>query len=187
MTRDQILKLKAVALYIITKFGEVDILRIFKILYFAEKEHYLTYGRRIVYDTYHALNNGPVPSMLYDAIKISQGKKSLAQHPELAVISDSIHVGGDESLDYIVSAKELPDMAELSISNIECLDHSFNENAELKFKELSDKSHDLAWNEAWQKKQNSPIDPILIARAAGANDAMIDYIKENELVNELIN
>ncbi len=186
MTRDEILKLKAVALYIINKFGEVDILRIFKILYFAEKEHFALYGRRIVNDTYCALQNGPVPSTLYDAIKISQGKRDIKNNPELADISNSICVGGDESLDYVVAAKELPDMDELSKSDILCLDNSILENQPLNFKELSDKSHDIAWTDAWNRNHNSAINPILMAQAAGANDAMMDYIKENELINELI-
>ncbi|MDP4238152.1 MAG: Panacea domain-containing protein [Bacteroidota bacterium] len=186
MTQDEILKLKAVALYIISKFGEVDILRIFKILYFAEKEHYAKYGRRIVNDTYFALERGPVPSALYDAIKISQGKSSLTKFPQLGVISNSICVGSDVSLDYIITANELPDMSELSKSDILCLDKSFIENKDLDYNTLSEKSHDIAWTDAWSKSKNSVINPILIAKAAGANDAMIEYIKEKELINELI-
>ena len=186
MTQDDILKLKAVALYIISKFGEVDILRIFKILYFAEKEHYATYGRRIVNDTYFALERGPVPSALYDAIKITQGKNSLSINPQLGVISNSICVGSDVSLDYVIAAKEQPDMTELSKSDILCIDKSFIENKDLDYNSLSEKSHDIAWTDAWNRTKNSAINPILIAQAAGANDAMIEYIKENALIDELI-
>lgn len=186
MTQDEILKLKAVALYIINKFGAVDILRIFKILYFAEKEHFARYGRRIVSDKYIAMENGPVPSALYDAIKIAQGRNNLANYPQIATISNSLSIGGPESLDYVVVAKEQPDMDELSKSEILCLDNSFKENKGLEFKELSEKSHDIAWTTAWNKCVNSEINPILIAQAAGANDAMIEYIKENQSINELI-
>lgn len=186
MTQDDILKLKAVALYIIHKFGEVDILRIFKILYFAEKEHYATYGSRIVNDTYFALERGPVPSALYDAIKIAQGRNPLSNNPQLGIISDSICVGSDVSLDYVIAAKELPDMTELSKSDIACIDKSFNENKDLDYSVLSDKSHDIAWTDAWNKNKNSAINPILIAKAAGANDAMMAYINENELIDKLI-
>jgi len=186
MTRDDILKLKAVALYIIHKFGEVDILRIFKILYFAEKEHYAKYGRRIVNDTYFAFERGPVPSALYDAIKITQGKNSISNYPQLGVISNSLCVGSDVSLDYVIAGKELPDMTELSKSDIVCIDKSFIENKDLDYNELSEKSHDIAWTDAWNKNKNSAINPILIAQAAGANDAMMEYIKENERINELI-
>jgi len=181
MTRDDILKLKAVALYIINKFGAVDILKIFKILYFAEKEHFAKYGRRIVADTYIAMENGPVPSALYDAIKIAQGRNKLSNNPQIGVISNSLSFGGPESLDYVVVAKELPDMDELSKSDILCLDNSFDENRALDFKELSEKSHDIAWTTAWNTSINSAINPILIAQAAGANDAMMDYIKKMSL------
>ena len=186
MTRDDILKLKAVALYIINKFGEVDILRLFKILYFAEKEHYAIYGLRIVNDTYFAFDRGPVPSALYDAIKIAQGKNLGSNYPQLGIISKSICVGSDVSLDYVITANELPDMTELSKSDILCIDKSFIENKDLDYNALSEKSHDIAWTEAWNKNKNSAINPILIAKAAGANDAMMEYIKENELINELI-
>jgi len=186
MTQDEILKLKAVALYIISKFGEVDILRIFKILYFAEKEHYATYGSRIVNDTYFALEKGPVPSALYDAIKITQGKNSISNNPLLGVISNSICVGNDVSLDYVIAAKEQPDMTELSKSDILSIDKSFNENKDLDYNSLSEKSHDIAWTDAWNRTKNSAINPILIAKAAGANDAMMGYIKENALIDELI-
>ena len=186
MTQDEILKLKAVALYIITKFGEVDILRLFKILYFAEREHYAKYGRRIVNDTYFALERGPVPSALYDAIKIIQGKNSLSANPLLGIISNSICVGCDVSFDYVIAAKEQPDMTELSKSDIECIDKSFLENKDLDYNALSDKSHDIAWTDAWNKDKNSAINPILIAQAAGANEAMMEYIKENELIDKLI-
>jgi len=187
MTRDEILKLKAVTLYIIHKFGEVDILRIFKILYFAEKEHYANFGSRIINDTYYAFEKGPVPSTLYDAIKITKGKKSSSTNPYINEISRSLCIGSDVSVDYVIAAKELPDMTELSKSDIACLDTSFIENKDLDYNALSEKSHDIAWSDAWNRNKNSAINPILIAKAAGVNDAMLEYIKENELIDELIN
>ena len=51
---------------------------------------------------------------------------------------------------------------------------------------LSKKSHDLAWQEAWNRAQNSPIEPILMARAAGASEATIEYIRENELFDKTV-
>lgn len=182
LTIDEILKLKATALYVINKCQDVDLLHLFKILYFADKEHYAVYGRRIINDTFCALQNGPVPSFLYDAIKVHQGGRCT---DELRIISDSIFLPSKE-FDYYVSSKEQPDMDELSASDIEMLDKSISENKDVPFGELSKRSHDIAWRDAWEKQQNSPIDPLLMARAAGASDATIDYIRENEFFDQLV-
>ena len=45
MTTDDMLKLKAVTLYILKQCGELDFIQLFKILYFAERQHYATYGK----------------------------------------------------------------------------------------------------------------------------------------------
>ena len=71
MTTDDMLKLKAVTLYILKQCGELDFIHLFKILYFAERQHYATYGKHLVKDTFCALERGPVPSFLYDAVKVA--------------------------------------------------------------------------------------------------------------------
>lgn len=182
MTKDEILKLKAVALYVVNKFEAIDILPLFKIIYFADREHYAVYGRRIIGDTYCALKNGPVPSFLYDAIKVLNGGYT---NTDLQIISNSLQIP-DKEFAYIISALEIPDMDELSASDIEMLNKSISENGSLPIHTLSRKSHDFAWESAWKKAQNSPIDPILMARAAGASDATIEYILENEFFDKII-
>lgn len=71
LTLDEMLKLKAAVLYVINKCGVIDYFHLFKILYFADRAHYAHYGRRIIQDTFCALQKGPVPSTLFDAIKIA--------------------------------------------------------------------------------------------------------------------
>ncbi len=176
MSIDDILKLKAVVLYVVKKCQAIDYFHIFKIIYFADREHYAIYGRRIVNDTFYALKNGPVPSFLYDAVKaVEEGTNN-----EYIKLISSALVAFDSNYKYIMSAKEEPDMDELSISDIEMLDKSISENKGLDFSTLSNKSHDIAWRKAWNSAENSPIDPILMAKAAGATDATIEYIKESE-------
>lgn len=181
LTYDELLKLKAVVLYIVNKCVEIDYLHIFKIIYFADREHFAKYGRRITDDTYCALPKGPVPSFLFDALKSSSGYKS----KEHKIISDSLY-NPDPTYYYIFSARVQADMDELSISDIECLDKSIEENKDVDSKKLSEKSHDFAWQEAWDKKQSSPINNISIAKAGGANSAMIEYIEEDKLIDALI-
>lgn len=185
MTQDDILKLKAVALYIINKCKGIDYFHLFKIIYFADREHYAVYGRRIIQDTFCAFKNGPVPSNLYNAIKDATGKEKL-RDTSLQVISNSIEAN-DPDYDYIITAKEEPDMEELSKSDIEMLDRSIDENLTLPFHVLSEKSHDIAWQTANDKHHNSEMDPLLMAKAAGASDATMDFIHENEELNKILN
>lgn len=182
---DDILKLKAVTLYVTSKFDDIDILRLFKILYFADKEHYARFGRRIITDTFCAMENGPVPTKLYDAIKISQGKRDRNSDPSLFVISDSIKVCGEKGLDYFIMSLETPNMDELSKSDILCLDKSIEENIGLSFTRLSKKSHDLAWDNG-KANLGKYIQPIMMAKAAGASDEMLAYLQEEENISAIL-
>lgn len=184
MTIDDVLKLKAVTLYVINMCKAIDYFHLFKIIYFADREHYAVYGRRIIKDTFCALKNGPVPSNLYNVVKDVIGKEHIGNSP-LRTISDTIEAN-DPDYSYIISAKELPDMDELSKSDIEMLDKSIFENLPLPFNILSDKSHDTAWHAAHDICPNSEMDPILMARAAGASEDTINFIKENEEFNKFL-
>lgn len=183
LTTDEILKLKAVVLYVIKKCQSIDYFHLFKIIYFADREHYATYGRRIICDTFCALPKGPVPSFLYDAIKVLLNEDKTSK--DLNIISNALSAN-DSVYKFILSAKEDPDMDELSLSDIKVLDKSIEENLQLSINVLSEKSHDLAWREAWNKSQNSPMKPILMAQAGGASDATLEYILENELFDKIV-
>lgn len=185
LTTEELLKLKAATLYIVNKCEAIDYFHLFKILYFADRNHYAQYGRRIIQDTFCALKNGPIPSTLFDAVKIVVGQRKNSKESQLNIIADSLY-SSDETYCYILSSKEAPDMDELSQSDIKCLNTSIEENRNIPFGELSKKSHDCAWEEAWRQKQSSPIDELSLAKAGGANDAMLDYIKEQKLLNSLL-
>lgn len=180
MNHDDVLKLKAAVLYVVNKCGEVGYFHLFKILYFANREHYAKYGRSIIKDTFCALPKGPVPSFLFDAVKnLSFTQKT----GEYKIISDSLY-NQDPSCYFLLSAKEKPDMDELSESDIKCLDKSIEENKNLDINSLSNKSHDKAWEEV--KLTHGKMNNLSIAKAGGANEAMVEYIKENELIDSLI-
>ena len=40
-----------------------------KVLFFADRDHLRMYGRPILGDSYIAMDNGPVPSRVYDIVK----------------------------------------------------------------------------------------------------------------------
>ena len=74
-TAIQIAKIRAVVLYIMQSFTQgVDYIKLFKILYFAQQDHLVKYGKVIVEDSFRALKHGPVPAYTYKALQIAEGK-----------------------------------------------------------------------------------------------------------------
>lgn len=151
-----------------------------KILFFADKYHLVLYGRTITGDGYAALEDGPVPSRVYNILKelrktpyTDEGRRLLA----------NLHV--DKSLKYpIIRAKAVYDADDLSRSDIKALDHAINEVGQMGYTQLREKTHEIAaYDKAWKSKrfwQNSvPMkfedffddDPNA---AAGAKEEMIE-------------
>jgi len=160
-------------LYVAERLPKADLHKLSKILYFADQKHLVKYGCPIVGDYYIAMDNGPVPSHIYDMLKSVRGD-SLFETKEF---EKYFEVEGN----YIVKALIKPDMDEFSESNIECLDEAIMENKDLSFKVLKDKSHGEAYNSAGQ---NSTISFIKIAQEGGADKEMIDFLKnEMEFIN----
>lgn len=152
-----------------SKDRERDLYSLLKILYFAEKEHLLKYGRTITGDQIVAMKYGPVLSYAYDILKPVNVNSSYF-----------------EVEDNVVQALQEPDMGYLSESDVSCLLSSIKVNENLNFTQLKDKSHDASYNEAWSKSHNSYIPYEQIARHAGANDEFIKYISisnENDILD----
>ena len=61
----QIAKMRAVLLYIMQCFPHgVEFIKLFKILYFAQQDHLLKYGKVLIEDSFKALKHGPVPTYI---------------------------------------------------------------------------------------------------------------------------
>ncbi|GGM95072.1 hypothetical protein GCM10010967_30570 [Dyadobacter beijingensis] len=155
-------------LYILKKLGgRSDVHKLFKILYFAEQKHLVKYGATISQDQYHAMKNGPVPSLAYDIYKsVKEGGASYARY---FTAVDRFSIEGISE----------PDMDYLSESELKCIDESVLENKNLTFNALTDKSHDEAWTSTARDKE---MDVIAIAKAGGADSHMIQYIEDNQLI-----
>ena len=71
----QIAKIKAVILYVMQSFPDgVDYIKLFKILYFAQQNHLVKYGKVLVDESFRAVKHGPVPAYTYKALQIAEGK-----------------------------------------------------------------------------------------------------------------
>jgi uncharacterized phage-associated protein len=162
--------------------GQSDLHKIFKILYFADQKHLVSFGVPITGDFYIAMENGPVPSKIYDMLKAIRGDSFFGNIvPEYRELLD---VKGR-----IIILKKSPDLDELAESNIECLLTAFKENQNLTFNELSDKSHKTAWEKAINSEGDfyKEINVLDIAKEGNANEEMIKFISLNLENQTLIN
>ena len=143
-----------------------DLHKVFKIIYFADQKHLVGYGRPVLIgDDYIAMNHGPVPSRIYDMIKIIRGD---ALNCTCRDYTGVLQVTGH----YLIPVAE-PDMEELSESDVTCLLESLSENKLLSFSDLRDKSHDGAYNKAGKDDKISLKE---IAKVAGADHTMLKYL-----------
>ncbi len=113
---------------------------VMKMIYLAEKCHLERYGRLITGDTYIAMNQGPVPSSIYDMVKFVRGERAYYEGGEAA----------KALLSYDLSTHQLsllsePDLSELSQSDIECLNEVVAKHKGVGGAEIRKMSHDDAW------------------------------------------
>ena len=75
----------------------------------------------------------------------------------------------------------------LSRSEVEVLNQAIEENKSLTFGQLMMKSHDGAWEEAHRRANGSNvISPISMAKVLTADDAMLEYIVEQQEIEKLL-
>lgn len=182
-TSDQIAKIKAVILYIMQGFPSgVDYIKLFKILYFAQQDHLVRYGKVLVDESFRAVKHGPVPTYTYKALQIAEGKPLDGDFEGF--------LSGLEVHSKKVFASAAPDMDYISGADRECLDSAIEKYRNLNPYDLSDLSHDSAWKAANHRMKDDPqknfMTIIDIARAGKASEAMVDYIREKQLVREAL-
>ena len=182
-TSIQIAKIKAVILYIMQSFPNgVDYIKLFKILYFAQRDHLARYGKVIVEDSFRALKHGPVPSYTYKGLQIAEGKPLEGDFEEFL---KTLSVRNQ-----IVYADAKPDMDYISGADKRTLDASIERYKDEDPYDLSDLSHDSAWREAIMRMADDPqknfITMIDMARAGNASKSMIDYIREKQIIRNAL-
>ena len=178
-TPEQIAKIRAAILYIMQSFPDgADYIKLFKILYFAQREHIAKYGKVIVDESFHALKHGPVPSYTYKGLQIAEGK------PLDGNFSDFLK--GVEVRDQIVHTSVKPDMDYISGADKRSLDDAIELCKDKDPYDLSDLSHDSAWEEAITRIQDDPQKDFMtiidIARAGKASEPMVEYIREKQII-----
>lgn len=191
-TLEQILKIKAVVLYILKAFPEgVDYIHLFKVMYFAQQNQLKEYGLPIVYDTFVARKHGPVPTLTYKVLRGVEGKLE-ACSDELKDFADVLVVKLSDDGHQVVSAAPdaVCDMDELSVADVKMLDKWIGKCKDVDAFDLSDLSHDKAWRQAKNKADRTGEDVKItlydMADAIGASKDMLHVIRERQSVQKAL-
>lgn len=144
-----------------------------KVLFFADRYHLNKYGRPVLGSNYCAMKYGPVPSEIYDMIK-----------DQFCVHSEAL---GLEKLPFyqhghhIHIEDDVPDQYDLiSESDIEALNFSIENYADIGFSKLTEISHeDLGWKKAWDLCPNSRIDYVDMIDDTEDKDAKLEWFEFN--------
>lgn len=153
-------------LYVANRITRRDIHKIFKILYFADMSHLFKYGRAITGDRYIAMKYGPVPSSIYDMVKIVRG--------------DSIYVMDELKAFFSIDNSVLSplrdaDLSFLSPTDISELNTSIEKYKDVDFSEMTQLSHGAAWQKTWDGPSHE-ISMEDILRECGADEDYINFI-----------
>ena len=174
-------------LYILKSFPEgVEPMKLFEIMYFSQQDHLVSYGLPVFNDSFHAFRYGPVPSFSNKCFKVLRGDLHCIGEDAKSLVQ-SIDFDHETQL---ISMKEEPDMEELSKSNVKSLARTIEKYGKFSPLELSELSHDKAWQSASERAMIDPemnrISLIEIADAGNADKSMIEYIKESQFIRKAL-
>lgn len=183
-TLEQVNKIEAVVLYVLQNFKNgVDYIKLFKIIYFAQRDYLSTYGKVLCPDTFRARCFGPVPALSDKVIKLVEFQsEEMEDYPDLKQFVGSIKVENQ-----LVYAQKKPNLDYLPKMERVCLDKWYEYCKDKdSVKELSPESHDRAYKKAYRRSKKDPQLSILtcmeIAEAGGASPKMLEYIRSKELI-----
>jgi uncharacterized phage-associated protein len=159
-------------LYVVHKLGMPDYHKTFKVLYFAQRQHLAEHGMPILEDTFEKKQYGPVPSTIYEWVKLL---KTIGQNTESTEFEKRLATSIRRYNPYNLQALVEPDMDYLAETEVACLDAAILLCKSKSFTFLKEESHDKAWDKAFM---NKPIDTLQIAKAGGADNATLAYLAE---------
>lgn len=160
-------------LYVVEGLNTARFHKTFKVLYFAEQEYLRDWGNTLLGDTFIKMTDGPVPSSTYNMVKAAAGRDYGTKLDDQAVhyARQCLLVKEDRLI-----AKSKANKDYLAASEQVCLDHAISLCRNLSYEDIKQMSHDKAWQAA---QPNKPLDPLLIAAAGGADEIMLDYLRES--------
>lgn len=139
-----------------------------KMFYLSDKLHLQEYGRLICGDRYIKMEDGPVPSAIYDMMKVAAKRKSIDVDWD-EIILDAFTV----TRGYIANPKRESNTDLLSESEIECIQSTIAQYGRKTYGQLIDISHDSAWTSS-EDNQTIPLSAIVATLPNAAEIA--DYL-----------
>ena len=164
-------------LYVSNRVQRKDFHKIFKIIYFADRQHLADWGRPITGDTYIAMDAGPVPSRLSDMLKIVRGDSYLSDTEGLDKYFQV------ENWMYVKPLQDA-DLDRLSPNEQEALSDAIAKYAALSYDEIKEKSHDVAWRST---ARDFAINWDSIAREAGLDSEELECVNEYARLESALN
>lgn len=183
---EDINKIKAVVEYILQQMGvAVDYIHLFKVMYFAQEEHLAIYGVPIMYDTFVARKHGPVPSFTYKVLRVAEGKTLDVTDDLRLFASELVLRMSDGHQEVSLATGVEADMDELSRSNVLILDKWIAHCKDIESFDLSEMSHDKAWQNAIRQAERTGEDTKIsfydMAASGGASKDMLQVVKERQV------
>jgi hypothetical protein len=170
-------------LYLATSRPRIDAFHVCKILFYADRDHLLRFGRPILGDAYFAMPDGPVPSF---ALDVAKRNSRMVSRELLKIAAEKLAV--DESDGYVrLTARDTFDDTSFSRTDLECLDAAIDKYADLPFLELWRMVHDEPEWKANYREGTSTIIPYehFIPENMPNRAVVIEQLREHAGATEL--
>lgn len=185
---DNIKKLNNVVLYILQSCSGLERDKLYAIMYLSQKDYLTTNILTLCPDRFMSFECGPVPIYTNSIIEnVINGDGTNLLDIASGEFADSIHIEyttGSRTLLY--NTKSVDDDY-IATMEKRCLDKWINVCRDIENEFILPLIKDKAWNDAWNLQQDDPemglITNIAMARANGASDNLIDYIRERFIIN----
>lgn len=169
--------LKNIVLYVLKDFsGGTDYIKLYKILYFANREQLATIGVPLINDKFKAWKLGPVPSFVGSVVKKIENDEPLVG--DMCVFRNALKIRKNK----LVVGLQKPDISLIPEKSRNLLDKYIIKCKYKNSQTLSKESHDVAWMEAYYRygkvaDGHSVIRPELMAAAGEGSENMIDFVR----------
>jgi uncharacterized phage-associated protein len=127
---------------------DLDKMKVAKLLFHADKNHLLRYGRPVIGDSYACMEYGPVPSTSLNVL--SDFIAGDPDYPPVAKTLFDAYIDVERKGKYpVFRAKQAADLEVFSDSDVEALSHTLSQHGGKSAWQLSQESHDEpAWKTA---------------------------------------
>jgi uncharacterized phage-associated protein len=161
--------------------GQIDIIKVIKLVYLADRESFAKYGFPVLDDNYYSMPHGPVNSDTYRHVNGEVEVEGTAWAEYLTDKSDH-KVGA-------VKAFTIDELDELSDADVECLDAVWRRFGHMGKWQLRDWTHEEKNVPEWEDPGTSsnPIPVERILRAVGVDniDEQAKVIKDHRQLEKL--